>query len=139
MPTSINGQMGAELPRRTVTLAELLRSHSAPRVIEYLSLDVEGHEMEVLEEFPFEEFTFLAITLEIGLLTPMLQGLLRRNNYTYARHLDKPGAVLIQQDEMWVHASMRAKVPLLLTSELNCAAFACHRGPFSWYSAANRA
>ena len=38
----------------TVPLAELLDGFGAPRVIDYLSLDVEGHEEAVLREFPFD-------------------------------------------------------------------------------------
>lgn len=46
--------------RQVVSLAELLREHAAPRVIGYLSLDVEGHEEAVLADFDFRSYTFLA-------------------------------------------------------------------------------
>lgn len=48
----------------TVTLHDLLRQHSAPSVINYLSLDTEGTEYEILKNFPFENYIFKAITVE---------------------------------------------------------------------------
>ena len=47
-----------------VPLWELLRRHKAPPVIDYLSLDIEGAEWIVLKDFPFDEFRFLAMTIE---------------------------------------------------------------------------
>jgi FkbM family methyltransferase len=46
------------------TLEGLLREHDAPQVIDFLSLDVEGHEFEVLRDFPFRDYTFLAMVIE---------------------------------------------------------------------------
>jgi len=49
---------------RSTTLASILDRHSAPSVIDYLSIDIEGAEYEVLCAFPFDRYTFLAITVE---------------------------------------------------------------------------
>jgi len=38
---------------QTVSLAKILRDFAAPRVIHFLSLDVEGAEFMILKEFPF--------------------------------------------------------------------------------------
>jgi len=48
----------------TVSLMDLLREHRAPRKIDYLSIDTEGSELEILESFDFEEYQFGFITVE---------------------------------------------------------------------------
>mmetsp|Transcript_16814 Transcript_16814/g.28525 ORF Transcript_16814/g.28525 Transcript_16814/m.28525 type:complete len:315 (-) Transcript_16814:380-1324(-) len=48
----------------TVTLEQILDFARAPKVIDYLSLDVEGAEEHVLSKFPFDKYTFYAITVE---------------------------------------------------------------------------
>jgi FkbM family methyltransferase len=45
-----------------VTFSEILRN--APKRIQYLSLDIEGHELEALSGFPFDEYTIDLITVE---------------------------------------------------------------------------
>ena len=37
---------------------------NAPKVIDYLSLDVEGAELEVLKNFPFKKYKFLSMKIE---------------------------------------------------------------------------
>ena len=48
----------------TQTLGDILKKHGAPGFIEYLSLDVEGSEYEVLRAFPFDEYAFGCISVE---------------------------------------------------------------------------
>lgn len=48
----------------TISLLDLLRKHRAPRVIDYLSMDTEGSELEILGAFDFSEFRFKVITCE---------------------------------------------------------------------------
>lgn len=48
----------------TARLADVLEEHGAPREIDYLSLDVEGAEWEVLRGFPFEKYSFKCMTVE---------------------------------------------------------------------------
>lgn len=48
----------------TVSLTDLLSYHSAPRYIDYLSVDTEGSEKEVLESFDFDRYKFGFITVE---------------------------------------------------------------------------
>ena len=48
----------------TVSLGTLLRKYNAPRFIEYLSLDTEGSELEILRGLDFSEFSFGALTIE---------------------------------------------------------------------------
>jgi hypothetical protein len=54
---------GAEV-KYTVPLHEILRRFSAPREMEYLSLDVEGAEMLIMQHFPFDEYSFKIMTVE---------------------------------------------------------------------------
>jgi FkbM family methyltransferase len=49
---------------KTCSLAEILAKHGAPKVINYLSLDVEGAEERILSSFPFNRFDVLALTVE---------------------------------------------------------------------------
>jgi hypothetical protein len=44
----------------------VFRQHKAPTLIEYLSVDVEGSELEILESFDFDAYKFGVITVEHG-------------------------------------------------------------------------
>ena len=46
------------------TLGELLREFSAPRTIDYWSLDTEGSELAILKSFPFADYSFRVLTVE---------------------------------------------------------------------------
>ena len=48
----------------TISLTDLLRKYHAPRHVDYLSLDTEGSEYDILESFNFDEFSFGIITVE---------------------------------------------------------------------------
>jgi FkbM family methyltransferase len=45
-------------------LISILEECSAPKVIDYLSMDIEGAEEQVLKAFPFDRYSFNCITLE---------------------------------------------------------------------------
>lgn len=85
------------------SFGELLSHHNAPHIIDFLSLDIEGHEFKVLKYFPFGDYVFRAMTLERP--TEELQALLKRHNYSYVRHLDMVVGETL--DQLWVHESMR--------------------------------
>lgn len=70
-------------PVETVSLEDLLKFHNAPRIIDYLSLDTEGSEWEILRDFDFELFTFRVITVEhnYGPHRQQIQKLLASNGY----------------------------------------------------------
>jgi FkbM family methyltransferase len=48
----------------TVSLTDLLRTYDAPKVIDYLSIDTEGSELEILSNFSFEDYEVRVITVE---------------------------------------------------------------------------
>jgi len=48
----------------TITLGDLLESHAAPPIIDYLSIDTEGSEFEILSNFDFEKRLIRCITCE---------------------------------------------------------------------------
>jgi FkbM family methyltransferase len=49
---------------KCLTVETILRETNAPKIIEYMSVDVEGAEMEVLEKTPFGEYEIVAMTVE---------------------------------------------------------------------------
>jgi FkbM family methyltransferase len=81
---------------RTKTLADILEEHSAPRVIDYFSFDVEGAETRILRNFPFDRYTFLTLTIERP--TPELNSILFRNGYVFVRNF--------LFDSFYVHGSI---------------------------------
>ena len=48
----------------TTTLGDILQRAQAPRYIHYMSLDIEGAELEALRGLPFDRYTFGAMTIE---------------------------------------------------------------------------
>jgi FkbM family methyltransferase len=55
---------GKKYTVETVSLVDLLKHYEAPHHIDYLSIDTEGNELEILENFNFEEYSFSVITCE---------------------------------------------------------------------------
>jgi FkbM family methyltransferase len=49
---------------KTISLRDLLIKHQAPKHIDYLSIDTEGSEFEILNAFDFNEFRIGIITVE---------------------------------------------------------------------------
>ena len=48
----------------TVSLVNLLNDHNSPRFIDFLSIDTEGSEFEILESFDFNRYRFGVICVE---------------------------------------------------------------------------
>lgn len=68
----------------TVTLGDLLATHKAPRYIDFLSIDTEGSEYEILKEFDFSEYSFGLICVEHNFTDnrEKVEELLVRNGYS---------------------------------------------------------
>jgi FkbM family methyltransferase len=48
----------------TISLTDLLRTHNAPRFIDYMSMDTEGGEFEILQTFDFSQYKVGLISVE---------------------------------------------------------------------------
>lgn len=59
-----NRRHGSYYRVETVSLADLLETNAAPKIISYLSVDTEGSEYEILENFNFDKYFFNFISVE---------------------------------------------------------------------------
>ena len=98
----------------TRTLDSVLTEFNSPNVIDYLSLDVEGHEYEILKSFPFDKYIINCITVEhnephIGSEMRMkIREILEKNNYIFIKGNDdvcgwNHGPI----DDFYVHTSIK--------------------------------
>jgi FkbM family methyltransferase len=55
---------GKEYNVETISLNDLLKKFNAPKIIDYLSIDTEGSEFDILNNFNFENYSFKIITCE---------------------------------------------------------------------------
>jgi FkbM family methyltransferase len=68
----------------TISLNDLLKKFSCPRIFEYLSMDTEGSEFEILKKLNFDYFSPKIITVEHNYNTAMrnnIYKLLTNNKY----------------------------------------------------------
>lgn len=56
--------LGENKELETISLDDFLLKHNAPKQIDYLSIDTEGSEYEILQNFPFEQWDIRMITVE---------------------------------------------------------------------------
>lgn len=86
---------------KTITLLDILDKANAPRFIEYMSLDTEGSEYEILKNFNFEKYIFGLIDVEHNYIEPRrthIKDLLLYNGYVYIGEN--------QFDDMYKHCSI---------------------------------
>jgi FkbM family methyltransferase len=55
---------GEKYDVNTLSLNDLLEKYNAPAVIDYLSIDTEGSEFEILSNFDFSKYSFKIVTVE---------------------------------------------------------------------------
>jgi FkbM family methyltransferase len=70
----------------TISFNDLLEKYNAPKFIEYLSLDTEGSEYEILSAFDFEKYKIGLIHVEHNFEEPKrnwIKELLLKNGYKY--------------------------------------------------------
>jgi FkbM family methyltransferase len=98
---------------KTKTLDSILAQFNAPQRIDYLSLDVEGHELEILKNFPFDKYQFNCITVEHNephtgpAMQQDLRTLLTTNGYHFIKgnddvHKWNHGPI----DDFYIHSSL---------------------------------
>jgi FkbM family methyltransferase len=67
----------------TITLDDLLREHAAPPQIDYMSIDTEGNEFEMLSVFDFarHRVDLLSVEHNYGMREQAIEGLLREHGF----------------------------------------------------------
>jgi len=76
----------------TVTLGDILERAKAPRFIHYLSLDIEGGELNALKGFPFDKYQIGALTVEHNYLEPQrseIKALMESHGYKRVHTSDR--------------------------------------------------
>jgi FkbM family methyltransferase len=68
----------------TISLTDLLKKHNAPKEIDYMSIDTEGSEYEILKNFNFDEYQIKIITVEHNYFEEkrnLIKDLLEKNGF----------------------------------------------------------
>lgn len=65
----------------TTTLEQLLDTHNAPSFIDFLSIDTEGTEFQILKDFDFSKYKFGFIAVELSQNISSINNLLLINGY----------------------------------------------------------
>ena len=75
---------GKKYDVKSISLNDLLEKYHAPKIIDYLSIDTEGSEYDILSSFNFEKYTIRVITCEHNYTTMRTKifGLLSEKGYT---------------------------------------------------------
>jgi hypothetical protein len=84
--------------RYTAPIREMLTKFQVPKSIDYLSLDVEGAELLIMKEFPFDDYKIKIMTVERP--DEELRALLESKGYRFLKDLSWWGETL------WAHESM---------------------------------
>jgi len=95
----------------TVTLSEIFRKFEVPRVIDYLSLDVEGAEEFVMTEFPLKEYRIRIMTIERP--KEKLRNYLKSHGYVQILRLSRWGETL------WIHGGFEAHMDMTHLQEFH--------------------
>ena len=88
----------------TVTLSEIFQKFDVPRVIDYLSLDVEGAEEFIMSSFPLEDYRIRILTIE----RPQegLRKILESHGYINILRLSHWG------EQLWIHESFQESMDM---------------------------
>ena len=87
---------------QTISLMDVLERANAPSFIEYMSLDTEGTEYEILKPFDFNKYTFGLIDVEHNYIEPRrteIKNLLLSKGYVYKGEN--------KWDDMYIHSSIK--------------------------------
>ena len=81
-----NGERSFSFGAKSKTLNQILIDSNSPKVIDFLSLDVEGSEIEVLKGLDFEKFQFKYMLIESRSISSIIS-YLTKFNYDYVENL----------------------------------------------------
>jgi hypothetical protein len=100
--------------RYTAPIRQVLSEFNVPHSIDYMSLDVEGAELLIMQAFPFEEYKIKVLTIERP--SKPLRALLEEKGYIFLKDLAWWGETL------WAHKSSgftpeHAKIAKIKTEE----------------------
>ena len=82
----VNHDLNQIINVKTISFSDLLKKSDAPKFIEYLSIDTEGSELEILSSIDFNTYKFGMIDVEHNFVEPRrskIRELLEKNNYIY--------------------------------------------------------
>ena len=86
----------------TISLDDLLKKYNAPEIIDYLSIDTEGSELDILNNFDFNSYQFRVITCEHN-YTPARKKIYKLlKNKGYKRILSN----ISQVDDWYINSSI---------------------------------
>ena len=97
-----------ERGQHTVSLTNILKRAKAPKIMDYLSLDVEGSEFEVMRHFDFHSYRFRIMTIERP--TASLQRLLTSKNYTMVPLKSSRLKATEWGETVWKHSEMNQTI-----------------------------
>lgn len=86
---------------KTITLNDILNENNSPLFIEYLSLDTEGSEYEILQSVDLKKFIFGIIHVEHNYLEPNRNNIrkyLEKNNYIFSKENEF--------DDVYIHITL---------------------------------
>jgi len=88
--------------KKCITLQSLLEKYNAPHFIDYMSLDTEGSELQVLETLNFEEYKILCISIEGAKCNDLLKskGFLEVTNPYYNDPISKNDVFFIHPENI---------------------------------------
>jgi FkbM family methyltransferase len=92
---------GKDYPVRTISLVDLLDKYAAPKHIDYLSIDTEGSEYDILSHFDFKGYSFGVITCEHN-STPVREQIF---DLLTSKGYERKFEVLSQFDDWYVRRS----------------------------------
>ncbi|MDR9365302.1 MAG: FkbM family methyltransferase [Balneolaceae bacterium] len=94
--TASDDLKGEVISIHTTTLRKVLKENNAPKVIDYLSIDVEGAEERILSEFDFNEYKFRSITIERP--SDKLRSIFEDNDYCLIKEIPGLDCFYIHRD-----------------------------------------
>jgi Methyltransferase FkbM domain len=99
-------------PRYTQTLLNIFQKFDTPKVIDYLSLDVEGAEDLIMKDFPFHKYRFNLITLERP--SDEMKARLETYGYKMWKYVK-----LNTQESLWYHKSVESELDLAAAEQID--------------------